>query len=194
MLPASQVSGDDKFILYYIRDAQRIPLTGEFVNRTEFTGTDIIAATDIISIADHGLKSGDVIHIETESGTSFGTAGTEYWVTKIDADNFKVSSSLLNYRLGTFINLTAITGEYYFEVQVDETIQDAWVLDIPEFTSFVIQFMKVRCYEKEPDPRYDNAVVALTAHQKQMVDTLTDRTPDNDDKVEMDMSFYYDHN
>lgn len=70
---------------------------------------------------------------------------------------------------------------------------DAFSLDIPEFTSFVIQFAKVRCLEKEGDPRLDGAVTILQQQRKMMIDTLTQMVPDDDDTVPMDLSFYEDH-
>lgn len=188
-----------RLTLYYIRNAKRVPLIGEFTNRVDFTGDMISGSpTDAFMIPNHGLKSGDVIHIEPADSTTpaFGAAGTLYWVTVISTSEFKVSTSLLDYKLGNFLSFSSGNSDqnYYFDVQVDQTIQDATVLDIPEFTSFLLQFMKVRCYEKEPDPRYDAAVQALIAHQKQMIDTLTERTPDNDNTVELDLSAYREHN
>lgn len=76
---------------------------------------------------------------------------------------------------------------------VTEGIRDAIILDIPEFTSFLLQFVKVRCYEKDGDPRTELAVTALQNQRKMMVDTLTQQVPDDDDTVEMDLSHYRDH-
>ena len=64
------------------------------------------------------------------------------------------------------------------------------VCDIPEFVNFVIQFMKVRCYEKESHPNLAMAIGALEKQRKLMVDTLTEMVPDSDNTIEMDLSFY----
>ena len=67
------------------------------------------------------------------------------------------------------------------------------VLDIPEFVNFVIQYMKVRCYEKEGHPNLELAVVALKQQRDMMVSTLGDMTPDGDNLVEMDLGHYMSH-
>lgn len=64
------------------------------------------------------------------------------------------------------------------------------VLDIPEFTTFVIDFMKAKCLAKDGDPRYTEQVAALENQRKMMVDTLTQQVPDDDDFIVPDMSFY----
>lgn len=63
--------------------------------------------------------------------------------------------------------------------------------DIPEFTSFVLQYMKVKCYEKEAGhPMYQTAVLELMALKKQMIETLTEMVPDEDNEVIQDLSHY----
>jgi len=68
---------------------------------------------------------------------------------------------------------------------------DSSYCDIPEFVSFVIQFAKVRCYEKEGDPRLTAALGMLKYFSEQMVNTLTNMTPDGDNEIEKDMSYYW---
>lgn len=77
---------------------------------------------------------------------------------------------------------------------VSRATQIATVIDIPEWTDFLIQFVKVRVYEKEMDPRLAGAMSALADRRQTMVETLSNRTPDNDDKVPLDMDFYVEHN
>lgn len=66
-------------------------------------------------------------------------------------------------------------------------------LDIPEFADFVLQYVKVRCYEKEMNPNLQFAVGALEQQRKLMVDTLTNRVPDDDDEIPPDTSHYQEH-
>jgi hypothetical protein len=63
-------------------------------------------------------------------------------------------------------------------------------IDIPEFIAFVIQWMKVRCYEKEMDPRYDGALAVLQQQRRMMVETLTEMVVDDDNIIPMDTSHY----
>lgn len=73
-------------------------------------------------------------------------------------------------------------------------VSDSDVCDIPEFVAFVIQFMKVRCYEKEQHPALGLAVQALQAQREKMIETLSTMVPDADNLIETDMSHYEEHN
>lgn len=67
------------------------------------------------------------------------------------------------------------------------------VCDIPEFVSFVIQYAKVRCYEKEGHPNLSLALAALEQQRQQMTDTLSGMVVDDDNEIEADVSFYSEH-
>lgn len=68
------------------------------------------------------------------------------------------------------------------------------ICDIPEFVNFVIQFTKVRCYEKEGHPNLQFAVQALQKQRQLMVETLSDMVPDGDTSIEMDITAYEEMN
>ena len=70
-------------------------------------------------------------------------------------------------------------------------IDDTSVCDIPEFVEFVIQYIKVRCYEKEGHPNIQFARVDMERHRTFMRDTLSNRVPDDDTKIPLDLSTYY---
>ena len=67
---------------------------------------------------------------------------------------------------------------------------DSDVLDIPEAANFVIQDVKVRCYEKEGHPNLPKAVMDLETQKQKVIDSLTNAVPDNDNILEADTSFY----
>jgi len=71
-------------------------------------------------------------------------------------------------------------------------IDDTSVCDIPEFVDFVLQYMKVRCYEKESHPNLGLAVAALESKRKNMNDTLANMVPDGEQELEQDTEFYRD--
>jgi hypothetical protein len=53
----------------------------------------------------HGLATGNSVTFTTTGALPTGvSANTQYWVTKIDADSFKLSTSLINVGAGTFVN------------------------------------------------------------------------------------------
>lgn len=72
------------------------------------------------------------------------------------------------------------------------TATRATKVDIPEFQSFLMQFVKCRIYEKEGNPNYDSGVAVLQQQRKMMVDTLTQMIPDDDDEIEQDLTSYED--
>ncbi len=66
--------------------------------------------------------------------------------------------------------------------------------DIPEAVGFVIAYAKWKCVAKE-DPQRAMLEEGKTEKQrKSMIDTLTNRVPDNDTLIEMDTSAYEDMN
>lgn len=69
-------------------------------------------------------------------------------------------------------------------------VDDDDVCDIPEFVYFVIQYAKMRIYEKEKDPAYMEAAAKLEKLEQRMNDTLMNRHPDGNTTMEMDLGFY----
>lgn len=66
------------------------------------------------------------------------------------------------------------------------------ICDIPEFVNFVIQYMKVRCYEKEVGhPALPKAMADLEQQRQQMVSTLASMVPDAENNIEADLSMYW---
>lgn len=63
-------------------------------------------------------------------------------------------------------------------------------LDIPEFSTFIIDFVKCRCLSKDGDSRFDAQVATMEKQRAMMVNSLTGQIPDDDDTVVPDMSFY----
>lgn len=196
LVPPSKITASEILTLWYIRNAQRIPMLGEYFVTQDVASSGFDIATDIITSASHGYTTGDKVKISVTGSSTVPaglTAGTIYYVIALTADTFALATTLGNARAGTKIDFTtAGSGTITFTVSTTEAWRDTVILDIPEFTSYILQFMKVRCYEKEPDPRYESAVAALKAHQDQMVNTLTEQVPDNDNKIPMDLAIYED--
>ncbi len=75
--------------------------------------------------------------------------------------------------------------------QANRIIADADTCDIPEWVQVVIQYMKHKCYEKEGiTPKYIAALRELERLRASMRTSLKDRVVDDDNRVEMDTSFY----
>lgn len=119
------------------------------------------------------------------------TAGTTYYVIALTPTTIQLATSLSNALNGSAITLTS-TGVSLFNLSVAGTpaIQLSTLLDIPEYYEFVMQWTKVRCAEKEGDPRYEAFVAELQSQRKMMVDSLTEMIEDNDTEIQGDYAHY----
>jgi len=68
------------------------------------------------------------------------------------------------------------------------------IIDIPECLTFLIQFVKVRVYEKEGHPNFAAAVTVLEQQRGLMQKKLADSVPDADNEIEADYTIYSDMN
>ncbi len=77
-----------------------------FVNNySTSTVTITIASPAVVTWTSHGLISGQKIQLTTTGALPTGlSASTTYWVTVVDANTFKLSTSLANAQAATFIN------------------------------------------------------------------------------------------
>jgi hypothetical protein len=79
------------------------------------TMTYTIANPAVCTVTSHGLYDGCAVTFTTTGafatgGTNDIVAGTTYYVTVVDANSFKISSSLANQVAGTYLNTTGGTG------------------------------------------------------------------------------------
>lgn len=73
--------------------------------------------------------------------------------------------------------------------------KDSDPCDIPEFINFIYAFLRVACKMKENNGTCPPELIgALEKQRKLMVDTLTNKIPDEDTEIERDFSNYQDHN
>lgn len=108
---------------------------------------------------------------------------------------------LINETAGTpqmlFVPTPLESGAYvkfWYYRNANRLVATTDVCDIPEFVSFVIQFMKVRCYEKEAHPSLGMAIQALEQQRAQMKETLSTMVPDANNEIEADFTHYEEHN
>lgn len=201
----------------YIRNASRIPMIGEFCNPETLFPTQVNIGTDIIS-TNAGTKTygvpqkwiaggwpGSIAYVladqvQFEAGPNFTlpaplVEGTTYYAVPQGGGGIKLATSKANAIAGTAIDLTTQgSGPFFMRVAATKAIRLATLIDIPEFTTFVIQWAKVRCISKEFDPRTGGEADELKRQKKQMVDTLTGRVPDDNDEIEADFTHYYESN
>ena len=111
------------FDLFVWNDAGTVRLTRgpKWLSSGTFTVT--IATPGLVTKTAHGLSTGATFRASTTGALPTGlAAATDYFVTKIDADTFKLSTSMANVLSGTYIATTGSqsgthTGENYTTVR-----------------------------------------------------------------------------
>lgn len=200
-------------IMSFIRNCARIPLIGEFCNPEVILPSQVNVTTNVLTISSgtlsYGIVSrgtagcfpgsitpvtGDQVQFKVGPGGTLPAplvAGTTYYVIKLTASTIKLATSLANALAGTAIDITT-AGTIYFVMQTAATaaIQNATLLDVPEFITFLLAWVKAAVLFKEKDPGFTDAAGIVVQQKKQMVDTLTNSVPDDDDTIMGDFSHY----
>jgi len=102
-----------EFIGYYVKAEYTVSTPSAVVCSS---ATEINATTDVFTQVAHGLLTGLVLQATTSSALPTGlSVSTNYYVIKIDADTFKLATSLANALAQTAINITDVgTGDQTF--------------------------------------------------------------------------------
>lgn len=203
--------------LWYIRNCARVPRPQELCNPELISTVQVDPSTDsiqtysgtkTIGVVQQGLPgaypgsrpyvTGDVIQLLPGYGGELPTPlkeSTDYYVIATPGGVIKLAASRIDAINGVAIDITD-AGTVYFILQVraTESIIQSTLIDIPEFSTFIVQWVKCRCMEKEGDPRLAGAVDTLAQQKAQMVSTLTDAIVDNDTLIEGDFTLYFDMN
>lgn len=204
-------------VMWYIRNVARIPMVAFNGAAAELCNPELLAPTQVdpatnqiqaysgvtTGIHQQGVVggfpgaipyvTGDVIQVSTSSTGTLPAplaANTNYYVIALGGGVIKLATSLANAFAGTAIDLTT-TGTVHLTIRVGATtnIVNATLIDIPEFSTFLMQWVKCRVMGKE-DPRLAGELETLVMQKKQMVDTLTNAVPDDDDEIQADYSHY----
>lgn len=218
ILPPS-ASAFTPVIMWYIRNCARVPkmaygsAPADFCNPEIVNPTSVNIATDQIQTVSgstsFGVKAqgapgcypgslayitGDQVKLYPGPGGTMPAplvAGTTYFVIAGASGLIKLATSAANATAGTAIDLTT-TGTVFLEIRVAATqaIVDATIIDIPEFTNFVIQWAKCCAILKEIKAVPQEETDKLGDFKKQMIDSLTLAIPDDDDEIQADYSHY----
>lgn len=146
------------------------------------------------------LITGDKVRLRAGPGSTLPAPlfeMTDYYVIQLNTQSsngwqIKLAATKVGAMTGTAINLSSNgTGYFVMEVAATQAIRWATIIDIPEFATFIMQWVKCRCYEKEGDPRLENASKVLVQQKGQMVDTLTEAIIDDDTILQGDFSSYW---
>lgn len=214
----TQPFGSSQFFplkMRYIRNCNRVPLVGEYCNPEFVAVTQVNTGTNRIAVnsgtKNYGIiqkykpgcwpgsiayKTGDAVRLKAMPNGTLPTGFSEdttYYVYLASAGVIGLASSKQNALAGTTLAIPDTgTGGFIIRVAATTAIIESTIIDIPEFATFVMQWVKVRCLEKEGDPRTQGAALILVQQKEQMVSTLTKRVPDDDDCIQGDFSLYSD--
>lgn len=183
---------------WYIRQANRIPITGDFTNPENILPASVNTGTDVLTVAPLvPYVTGDQVMLKANSGGLPAplAENTVYFAIRLTDTTIKLATSLANAKASTAIDITTVgTGYHTMRVATTQAIIDATIIDIPEFVTFLNQWVKCRILNKDGDPRLAIEASLLEEQRKMLTDTLTQMQPDGDDEVEADFSHYEEMN
>lgn len=112
-------------------------------------------------------------------------------VQTVDSSS-QVTMSAAGLGVGTSASITFTEPRvqiwYIRNVDIPDDSND--YIDFPEFWHFVAQHVVVNCLNKEVgNPRVQAETLKLEEYRKQMLETLSNMVPDQDDLIEQDLSF-----
>lgn len=73
-----------------------------------------------------------------------------------------------------------------------EMVNDSDVCEIEEFEHYIVQYVKTKAYLKDGDPRADDSKILEEQYRNDMITTLSDMVPDDNNELDMDTDFYED--
>lgn len=120
---------------------------------------------------------------EVEKTNYQGTQRYGYFILNTTAGSPKILLSPTPTEAGAYIQIWYIRN-------ANELTVDASVCDIPEAVHYVMAYMKMKCLEKELHPNLPKAIADVEAKKQDMLRTLADMYPDNENTIEADTRLY----
>lgn len=176
---------------------------------TVLTGTDIT----FISEAQSSMYPGVGVYYSVFSHADFasamvgdfvifGFAGVEDYteydflkkyghvrIEKVDGTNIYLDTSLPQEWEAAQFQIIRPDYLMYYIRRAKKVTDESDYVDIPEFYTYITQFCKVECIKKElGNPRLAEEKELLFSLRDDVMSTLTEMTPDQDDKLEIDNS------
>ena len=99
----------------------------------DFVDGDVTVGTDTIAETAHGLVTGDVVQLTTTGTLPTGLAtATDYYVIRVDADNFQLAASAQDAERGIPVDITAAAGggtHTVTEQEIDRRALDVYMVN-----------------------------------------------------------------
>jgi hypothetical protein len=199
---------DNQFVpvkRWYIRNANRVPLVGDYTNTENIRSDAVNAVTNVITVDPvFPYVTGDVVQVFLNHWAYLGgailptglSADTDYYVIRVSDTAIKLATSSANATAGTPIDLTdGGTNSFSLKVKATEDIIRATIVDIPQFSTFIMEWVKANCLFKDGDPRLVGCVAKIEQQRKMMQDVLPQAQEDEDQGlIEADFSYYTEMN
>lgn len=185
---------------WFLRQPNRIPVLLEWCCRVKSTSSAVFSVADEATIQSDLwdlAETGQAIKFTASSANNLPvelTSGTTYYLVKTGTSGqVSIATTKANALAGTTLTLTApvANGVVQTYLQANQNIIDNTPVDLPEFVNFIQAWVRVRVYDKLKDPvGMASAEKMLLQAKTQMVDSLTQRVPDDDDTISGDFSHY----
>jgi hypothetical protein len=162
------------------------PTPQESATITNFTGDLVTGSTQVTNVSSVvGLRKYDfVTHALIPSGAR---------IESISGNTLTLNAPALGAAIAAPIKAVEPKLILWFIRQVSIPTEPTDPIDVPEFWNFITQHVIVECLKKElGNPRMASEKEKLEQLRLQMIDTLSEMVPDQDDGIEKDMDFYYD--
>lgn len=198
----------------YYRSASRVPIIGALCNPEILAPSQFNGGTNVITVNSGSLTygilsqgkvgcypgsiayvTGDAVQLRIGPGgvlPSGLSVDTTYYVIAVTATSIKLATTKQNASLGTAIAIG--TGALVFasmRIQATTAIVDATLLDIPEFTMYLIAHAMVPVAKKEGGVDIGFAVSERDRLKGLMIAALTQGVPDDNDTIEGDYTSYF---
>jgi hypothetical protein len=116
-----------------------------------------------------------------------GSGDYRYFIINETAGSPKLLLTPASYEAGAYVTV-------WYLRRATRMSTGASIMDIPEAANFVLQYAKVRVYEKEGNPRIVKAIEDLAREREFLNAKLATMIPDADNEIEMDTSIYEEMN
>lgn len=179
--------------LYYIRHGNRVPLLGQYVPVYEQFGQQQVSVTGSSVALINSYITGDKLTVGVYGGSlpsGLSLTGQYYAIVNTDL-TVSFATSLMNAQAGTKVTLTSQgSGVMSVGITASQNTIDNTIIDLPECIEYLAQMVRCEIYTKENDARLQGAVADRAALYNDFVAALTEKAPDDNTIIQMDMSSY----
>lgn len=180
--------------MYYIRHANRVPILNENIPVYEQFGAGQVSIAGYSLSLVKSYVTGDKIKVAVYGGAipTGLSSSTQYYAIVNNDGSISFATSLVNAQSGTKVVITTQgSGVMSLSIIASQNTIDNTVIDLPECVEFLAQAVRVEVYTKENDARLQIAMSDRKVFYDDFVAALTEKEPDDDTQIQMDISTYW---